>query len=250
MGPNSFRNLTYLAVLLVVGALVYLVYSSSKKKNRLNPSVETPSLSSYTDTLGSIVGSSTAALGINSVKNSLDGQLTAAGTAASGAASAISSKAKGAASEVREIIAEAPAESISSSEKAKVNVKSGKKAVAPAKPKQAVAKFDTGGKGDFMAVAGSFASKDNADLLVGKLKKLGFAKAESVKLENSANLYVIAGNYEFKGGADAAVRTLKANKIEAYSKKRSGEVFKASTPAAPKATAKAPTKPASGFKPT
>ena len=83
MGPNSFRNLTYLAVLLVVGALVYLVYSSSKKKNHLNPGVDNPSLSSYTDTLNSIVSPSSAVISADTSKNSLDGQLTPLSSASS-----------------------------------------------------------------------------------------------------------------------------------------------------------------------
>ena len=69
MGPNSFRNLTYLAVLAVVGALVYLIYQSSKKKReRLNPSIETSAgLGGISDSLGSIAGSSTATLDRKSV---------------------------------------------------------------------------------------------------------------------------------------------------------------------------------------
>ncbi len=242
MGPNSFRNLTYLAVLLVVGALIYLVYSSSKNKKNLNPSVENATLGTYTDTLGSLAGSSSAAYPIDSTKNSIDGQLLSPGTSSP---SAYSDDSKGSRAEVKEVVTELPTtggnDGIASSEKGKVNVKSGKKAVAPKKP---VAKFDAGNStGEFMAVAGSFASKDNADLLVTKLKKMGFTKAEAVKLENSANVYVVAGNYQFAGGAEAAVRTLKANKVEAIVKKRSGEVFRI----APKSV---PAKPASSFKPT
>ena len=254
MGPNSFRNLTYLAVLLVVAALIYLVYSSSKNKKSLNPSVENATLGTYTDTLGSLAGSSSAALSIDSVKNSLDGQLLTSGATGVAATTSNLTGSKGSKSEVKEVIAEQPSvgggdgDGIASSEKGKVNVKSGKKSVAAAAPKKPVAKFDAGnGTGAYMVVAGSFASKDNADVLITKLKKLGFAKAEAVKLENSANLYVVAGNYEFNGGAEAAVRTLKAEKLDGYVKKRSGEVFKATPKVTPKS---APAKPASSFKPT
>jgi SPOR domain len=256
MGPNSFRNLTYLAVLLVVAALIYLVYSSSKNKKGLNPSVENASLGTYTDTLGSIIGSSSAALSIDSVKNSVDGQLLTSG-AAGVAATAASTLAdiKGSKSEVKEIIAEQPSvgggdgDGISSSEKGKATAKGGgKKAVAASSaPKKPEAKFDAGnGTGAYMVIAGSFASGDNANVLIAKLKKLGFTKAEAVKLENSANLYVVAGNYEFNGGAEAAVRTLKAEKLDGFVKKRSGEVYKA---IAPTVTPKAPAKPASSSKP-
>jgi SPOR domain len=256
MGPNSFRNLTYLAVLLVVAALIYLVYSSSKNKKSLNPSVENVSLGTYTDTLGSIIGSSTAALSIDSVKNSIDGQLLTSGATAATTVATNLTHSKGSKPEVKEVITEQPSvggdgDGIASSEKAKVTAKGIKKPLAAA-PKKPVMKFDAGnGVGEFMAIAGSFASKDNADALIAKLKKIGFSKAEAVKLENSANLYVVAGNYEFNGGAEAAVRTLKANKVDSYVKKRSGQVFKAPvvTPkAAPAKTAAA--KPASSFKPT
>lgn len=240
MGPNSFRNLTYLAVLLVVGALIYLVYSSSKNKKSLNPSVENETLGTYTDTLGSLSGSSTAAFPIDSSKNSIDGQLLSSGTSSP---SAYSDDTKGSRTEVKEVVTEQPSlgggDDISSSEKAKVNVKSGKKAAV----KKALPKFDAGnGTGEFMAIAGSFASKDNADVLVAKLKKMGFVKAEAVKLENSANIYVVAGNYEFNGGAEAAVRTLKANKLDALVKKRSGEVYKVIPAVRPKSV--------SSFRPT
>jgi hypothetical protein len=265
MGPNSFRNLTYLAVLLVVAALIYLVYSSSKNKKSLNPSLENVSLGTYTDTLGSIIGSSTAALSMDSVKNNIDGQLLTSGAAGVAAATAVAtnlthSNSKSPKSEVKEVITEQPSvgggdgDGIGSSEKGKVTAKGLKKPVAAvAAPKKPVAKFDAGnGTGDFMAIAGSFASNDNANALIAKLKKIGFAKAEAVKLENSANLYVVAGNYEFNGGAEAAVRTLKANKVDSYVKKRAGQVFKvAPTVTAKAAPAKAPAaKPASSFKPT
>ena len=103
-------------------------------------------------------------------------------------------------------------------------------------------KFDAGlSAGDYMTIAGSFASKDNAEALVAKLKKMGFNHAEAVKMENSANTYTIAGYYKFKGGADAAVRTLKANKIPAIVKKKSGDIYKTTPATKPVATPKAPT---------
>ncbi len=89
------------------------------------------------------------------------------------------------------------------------------------------AKFNAGNStGDFIALCGAFASMDNALSLVEKLKKLGYENAEVVKYKNSDSYYVVAGYFEFKGSADAAVRTLKANKIESYVKKRGSEVYK------------------------
>ena len=253
MGPNSFRNLTYAAVLAVVGALVYLVYQSSKKKERLNPSVESSaSLGGYTDTLGSISGTSSAALdGIDSVNNTVDGNFVSSSTPSS------PSTYSGTTSEVKEVTAEEPGslsgssktggpeDGISSSQKKTVTAK-GVKSKTAVKAKE---KFDAGlPAGDYMTIAGSFASKDNAEALVAKLKKMGFTYAEAVKMENSANTYTIAGYYKFKGGADAAVRTLKANKIPAIVKKKSGDIYK-TTPVKPVATPKAPTKSATTAKP-
>lgn len=231
MGPNSFRNLTYLAVLAVVGALVYLIYQSSKKKSeRLNPSIETPAgLGSYSDTLGSIVGSSTAtlpssaAMSGDTVHEAVDGTLRSPGMSL--------------ASDVKDVTVNDPGSIVGSSSSSS-SASSTSKPKSPATTSKSVVaapvKFDAGtAKGDYMAIAGVFASKDNALAQVAKLKKLGFTHAEAVKLENSANTYVIAGYYEYKGGADAAVRTLQANKIKAYSKKKAGEIYKPSSVPAP-----------------
>jgi cell division septation protein DedD len=259
MGPNSFRNLTYAAVLLVVSSLVYLIYKSSKNKNKLNPAMEAAAasgLSTYGDTSATLAG---ATLTPDLSTTSQDGQLVS-GAAASSPASSTSpstynSKSKSS-DEVKEITAEepgslssaVPSDAIASSEK-KVNVKSGGNGGTPEKMSiaskgvKAKAKFDAGNtKGDFMVVAGAFASKDNAAALVSKMKSMGFAKAEAVKMENSANTYAIAGYYEFKGGAEAAVRTLKTNKVESLVKKRSGEIYHAAP--APVVAPKSPVKPA------
>ncbi len=229
MGPNSFRNLTYLAVLAVVGALVYLIYQSSKKKREhLNPSIETTGgLSSYSDTLGSIVGSSTAtlpssaALAGDTIQESVDGTLQ------SGSGTSL-------ASDVKDVTVNDPGSIVGSSSK---NASSSKPKSPATKSKSVVAapvKFDAGEtKGDYMVITGAFSSKDNAEALVAKLKKLGFTHAEAVKLENSSSTYAIAGYYKFKGGADAAVRTLQANKIKAYAKRKAGEIYKPSSVPAP-----------------
>ncbi len=232
MGPNSFRNLTYLAVLAVVGALVYLIYQSSKKKSeRLNPSIETPAgLGSYSDTLGSIVGSSTAtlpssaAMSGDTVHEAVDGTLRSPGTSL--------------ASDVKDVTVNDPGSIVGSSSSSS-SAKSTTKPKSPATTSKSVqatkpVKFDAGtAKGDYMVIAGAFSSKDNAAALVAKLKKLGFTHAEAVKLENSANTYAVAGYYQFKGGADAAVRTLQANKIKSYAKKKAGEIYKPSSVPAP-----------------
>lgn len=246
MGPNSFRNLTYVAVLAVVGALVYLVYQSSQRNKRLNPGVEnTNALGDFNDTLGSISGTSSAALdGMDTFSNSVDGSYITNSTTSNPAPY---STERSTGSEVKEVTAEEPGslsgssksesgDGIYSSEKKTVNAKSIKKSPAV----KAKEKFDAGvASGEYMTIAGSFASKDNAEALVVRLKKMGFKYAEAVKMENSANTYTIAGYYKFKGGADAAVRTLKANNIPAIVKKKSGDIYK-STPVKPNVTPKSP----------
>jgi cell division septation protein DedD len=243
MGPNSFRNLTYAAVLLVVGALVYLIYQSSKKKrqNALSNTELSSGINGFTDTLGSLTGSSIASLPSDSVSNQVDGRYIETQPS-----SYSTETVKETASEVKDVIAQEPVNkgkgdesSIASSEKkGGKTVKSapavGTKSVAPAK------KFDAGntGSGEYLVMAGSFASTDNAMALVEKLKKMGYKNAEAVKLENSANTHVVAGYYDFKGGADAAVRSLKSDKIDAFVKKKSGEIYKATPASTPKSPAK------------
>lgn len=254
MGPNSFRNLTYAAVMAVVGILAYLIFQSSQKQKakriaELAQNAEIPSgINALGDSLGSLSVSTTAAL--------------ASGAAAAGAAAntlispaaATTGTAKGGdvknvtVEDVTSLSSETSSSVPSSSTKTPVTTGGGKKAQSPA-VKKPIVKFDAGTGGEFMAMAGAFASKDNAEALVTKLKKLGFSKAEVIKLENSANLNVVAGYYPFKGGADAAVRTLKANKIDGFIRKKSGEIFKAE-PAAPKPAVKAAVKPAAATKPS
>lgn len=258
MGPNSFRNLTYAAVIAVVGALGYLVYQASKKKQRVNPSVETTTpMSDYTDTLGSISSPSTAMLPEETSRNTVDGNIVGNNTTSPSGYS--TSTPKTSRTEVKDIVADEPDDlsksslsgdddGISSSEKRTVTAKGVKKAKSSTKPKE---KFDPGASsGEFMALAGSFASKDNADALVAKLKKLGFTYAEAVKMENSANTYAVAGYYKFKGGAEAAVRTLKVNKIPAIVKKKSGEIYRsAPSPTKPVSTPKSPAAKTASSKP-
>lgn len=238
MGPNSFRNLTYAAVMAVVGILGYLIYQSGQKQKakraaELAQSAElTSGLGGLSDTLGSLTTSPSAALSSGAASGS-----TAASNAVSGSLMSPAASGTTSSSDVKNVTVEDVAGSASSSStKSGMPSTSSKAADGGKKPqspatKKPVVKFDAGSGGEFMAMAGAFASKDNADALVTKLKKIGFTKAEVVKLENSANVNVVAGYYTFKGGADAAVRTLKANKIDGFIRKKSGEIFKA-TPAA------------------
>lgn len=244
MGPNSFRNLTYAAVMAVVGILVYLIYQSSQKSKAKRDAAAAQvadinsGLGTLGDTLGSLTTSASAALATG---------VDATGSAINGAANAISSPASSPATgkDVKNVTVEDVTSLTGSGGVPTSSSKTtAKKPQSPATKKAQPVKFDAGANaGDFMAMAGAFASKDNANALVTKLKKLGFEKAEIVKLENSANVNVVAGYYAFKGGADAAVRTLKANKVDGFIRKKSGEIFKATpAPAAPAKTT--PAKPA------
>lgn len=242
MGPNSLKNWTYAAFLLVIGALGYLIYNSSKAKERTNPNLDNLSgLSSY-DSLSALSTTSPSAIASDSIRTTIDGELVTPRDvpksynntetrARNGATAAATDDAEMQVEEVDALPSSSigPDESINSSEKRKVTAKSAEKPKAT-KPK---AKFDSGtANGEFMVVAGSFSSKDNAAGLVEKMKKMGFAKAEAVRMENSANVYAVAGQYTFKGGADAAVRTLKANGVPALVKKRDGDIYRAA-PSAP-----------------
>ena len=163
MGPNSFRNLTYAAVLLVVGSLVYLIYKSSRNKNKLNPAIEASSgLSTYGDTSATLAG---ATLTPDLTTTSQDGQLVsgAATTSPSTEASpsAYNSKSKSS-DEVKEITAEEPgslsgtasSNAIASSEK-KVNVKSGSSSRGDKGEKQGGALDEGCRHGHFRVMRGS-----------------------------------------------------------------------------------------------
>ena len=245
MGPNSFRNLTYAAVMAVVGILVYLIYQSSQKSKakRAELAAQTADLNSGVSTLGDTLGSLTT-----SPSAALGSGVDAAGSTLNGASNALTTSPaakSGASNDVKNVTVEDVTSLTGSGGVPTSSSKTAtKKPQSPATKKAQPVKFDAGaGTGDFMAMAGAFASKDNATALVAKLKKLGFAKAEIVKLENSANVNVVAGYYAFKGGADAAVRTLKANKIDGFIRKKTGEIFKATPPPAKPAPAKPAAKP-------
>ncbi len=241
MGSNTVRNLTWAAVAACIVSLFLLIKQSANKAtapttadtnimNATNPpfgnsaAAENNSLSIDTSSSvspKSLTGSANGAAAGDALASD------AAGAVASGAqdvASQYSSKGK-AVPEQSILPVEAPATTSSSK-----TTKGGKVA---AKPTKAAPKFDAGNKtGDFMVIAGTYVSKDNANLQISKLKKMGFANAEMLKFENTANYSVVSGAYGFRGTADAAVRTLAKNKISAFVRKRSGEIFKSSSTAA------------------
>ncbi len=238
MGPNSSRSLTYVLVLGVVGVLIYAVYNKNKSTRSSSPAYDNTTTGgsanvSTTDT--SLLVTSPAAL---QSTGTLSKGLTTGATSTTGATelkSYSNEKVKKAVSTSPEIITmQDPAlsdQSLVSSDPIASSTKTRGTSKSVKKHSVKKHKFDAGSqKGDYMVIAGNFASKDNADAQVAKLKKLGFSKAEVVKLDNSATLHVIAGNYSYKGGADAALRTLKAKKVAAFVKKKSGDIYKASNP--------------------
>lgn len=228
MGQNSFRNLTYGAVALVVVALMYLVYQASQKKKGLSTSA-TPSyesgnqgLSGYdpNSTTSSMYANPKDTLGLGSTPppsdittSSVDGKYTTtnAGTSSVDDVAITSSASKG--------VEETAATEETGKKTTKVATKSVKSA-----PKRG---FDAGDGGDNMVIAGSFASRDNAVALLDKIKKMGFVKAEIVKLENNANNIVVAAYYKWHGAATGAVNTLKNDKVPAYIMKKPATIYRA-----------------------
>jgi hypothetical protein len=181
--------------------VLIILWNHLKNEKNLSPNIQNVALADYNDTLPSIItGSNRVLLPIDSAKKSKS--------------KTPNSSRKASISDVKEVTTEEPQinriDGIASSEKGKSDYR-----------------FDVGNdNGEYMVIGGSFASIDNANMLITKLKKIGFSKAEAVRFENSANLYVIAGRYEFIGGAEAAIRTLKANKVDSYFKKHSSDVYK------------------------
>lgn len=77
--------------------------------------------------------------------------------------------------------------------------------------------------GKYMVIAGSFNSKDYADLEVGRLKEMGYNSAEVVKFDRSDMHTVCAGRYDSFKQASAQAISLKKDGIEAYVHKRRGK---------------------------
>jgi len=254
MGPKSVRNLTYLAVGVCVIALMYLIKQSNKVRTSAgieNSSSGNASFNSA-DTLGlsttspaAATASSDTSLFVGGSSGKLaTGQTTksipSSGNAVAKSYSAVS-KAPGATetkSDVLEIQNGTPEQATAAEEESgaatatksiasvKAKAKSAPHHPAGAKVGQHSKVLHTpGDKGDFMVVAGSFASKDNEEAQVAKFKKLGYKFAEAVKFENTANTTVVVARYPYKGGAIAVVKALKTKKIDAFVHKKSGAVY-------------------------
>jgi len=245
MGSNSARNATYLLILGLLVGLGFLVKRKVDQSKLATSTLEsTPSTLSNSPALSDTSYSlSTSAnptsMHYDSTHNSLDGKVVSS-KPTSYSEKSIKGKAKHesiAANSMMDDNALSTAEPLSvATTTPKVTSKGiHKKAVGTVVHSKGVKhtvvtkKDNATAKGDFEVIAGTFASADNAKALVAKLKKLGYTKAEAIKAENSMNTQVIAGKYKYKGGAEAAVRTLKKDKIDALIKKKLSVLLKAET---------------------
>ncbi len=242
MGPRSVRNLTYLALIVCGVAVIYLIKQSGAKKAK-QPGIENSAstLNAASDTFGMGYNSPAAStsapdtsLLIGSASDARASAIPHTGTAKtfSGTTSAPS---KTQSSDLLEVKMEKEPGSLAESSLASVHstltskgVSARRHAKGPLHPKKVM--HTAGDKGDFMVVAGSFASRDNAESQVNKLKKLGYKYAEAVKFDNSANTAVVVARYPYHGGAEAVVKTLKKVKIDCYVHKKDGAIFTKEVP--------------------
>lgn len=260
MGKDTVRWLTYAAILVCLGALMYII--SQKNKSKLPAPTE--------NTTEGVAGS------LNTFPNSAAGQpvdtsLTARNNATNGSTStavvggnalaggSTTTTPSNVPTEYNTKVAPAPPSVLDVTPEtstrgladAGTNSSSVNQPKATAKPKTDLAakgiaqtklgvtkteetpKFDAGDqKSDFMVVAGVFAVADHATAQVQKLQKLGFKNALVAKFDGKLESTVIASSYPFRGSADAAVRTLAKNKIESFVRKRTADMF-TKAPAAP-----------------
>ena len=254
MGSKSVRNLTYLAVGACVIALMYLIKQSNKGKVRQPSTENATALNSANDTFGMASTSPAAASSKSDTNISLlavtganagkidahKGAIPHTGVAKAYSENTTAPTGGSKSLDLMEVTNESgqnpSSDLVDSSPTVKPSAKLTSKGVTTVKHKakaKSIAKkavHTAGDKGDFMVVAGSFASKDNAEAQVGKLKKMGYKFAEAVKFENTSNVAVVVARYPYHGGAIAVVKALKLHKIDSYVHKKAGEVYKKETP--------------------
>jgi len=93
------------------------------------------------------------------------------------------------------------------------------KSTSKAKAGNSISKKKSTAGGRYMVVAGSFLDKANAVRMQRRLRKLGY-NAEIVNFNLSQYYTVIAGRYQSRSTAQAVVRELKRDNIDAYVHKR------------------------------
>jgi len=91
-----------------------------------------------------------------------------------------------------------------------------KPAPAPKKSTSNTTKSNTSYSGKYMLLAGSYLIEDNAQSMVKKLKKLGYADAEVVIFNMSQYHSVCAGRYSSLSSAQQESGTLKRKGIDNY----------------------------------
>ena len=80
--------------------------------------------------------------------------------------------------------------------------------------------YDDSGMVQYMAIAGSYIINSNAESMVTKLKKLGYADSEVVVFDQSQYYTVIAGRSSSYDGALRVSNKLKTNGIDSYVHKK------------------------------
>ena len=77
------------------------------------------------------------------------------------------------------------------------------------------------GTGNYMIIAGNYLLKSNAELMITKLKKLGYPNASIGVFDNSKYHTVIAGRYSSYEAASDDANSIKRKGVDCYVKKRS-----------------------------
>lgn len=77
-----------------------------------------------------------------------------------------------------------------------------------------VSRQTNGGK--YLVISGSYLIRSNADVMVNKLKKMGFDKAEIVQFDLSQYHSICAGRYDSQSSAQSIVSQLKSQGIDSY----------------------------------
>jgi hypothetical protein len=248
MGKDTVRWLTYAAILVCLGALMYII--SQKNKSKLPAPTENTtegvagSLNTFPNSAASQpIDTSAAArnMGTNAPSTTPNNALAGGNTTTtpSNVPTEYNTKVAPTPPSVLDVTPEVASRGLadagtnsSSVNKPKATAKTDLAAKGTAQTKLGIskteetAKFDAGDqKSEFMVVAGVFAVGDHATTQVQKLQKLGFKNAVVAKFDGKLESTVIAGAYPFRGSADAAVRTLAKNKVASFVRKRTADMF-------------------------
>jgi len=97
----------------------------------------------------------------------------------------------------------------------KLEKQSVKESTASAQEEKKVIQSSDSNTGKYLLVAGSFTSKENAEIHIKTLEKEGFTP-EVVNFNNSRMHTVIASRYNTRAAADNAAAKMKAKKLECY----------------------------------